>query len=209
MGDMTTQIETTSSDERSLLVHSNDPFEATIVIPSVSMHDVPCLCSSTITDEKIKREESLSVAVISASLTCERTTNNNGSISLPIVLDDSFERLLETESAFIMNKATIVQSYGDERDRERETLPLQTEVSFNMDDNIGNDQSKIKEMPTDLFTTLKKIISTEDDVIMATDMAECRLQLRYEQVLWRYHWEVASIHAASLAVKKFGIEPAS
>ena len=37
----------------------------------------------------------------------------------------------------------------------------------------------------------------------AAELAECRLHLRYEQLLWKYHWEVVSIHAAQVACKKY------
>ena len=34
------------------------------------------------------------------------------------------------------------------------------------------------------------------------DLAECRLQMRYDTIMWKYHWEITSAHAAMVASKR-------
>jgi hypothetical protein len=51
--------------------------------------------------------------------------------------------------------------------------------------------------------TTKGPIGDEESASIAQQLAEYRLKLRNEQIIWKYHWEVASIDAAKVAFKKF------
>ena len=51
--------------------------------------------------------------------------------------------------------------------------------------------------------TTKGPIEDEESASIAQHLAEYRLKLRNEQIIWKYHWEVASIDAAKVAFRKF------
>jgi hypothetical protein len=49
---------------------------------------------------------------------------------------------------------------------------------------------------------LKSIFMRDEVGRNAKELAEYRLQMRYDTIIWKYHWEVTSAHAAMVASKR-------
>ena len=43
------------------------------------------------------------------------------------------------------------------------------------------------------------MLISDEDLTEAEEAAEMRMQVRYEQVVWKFYWEIASAHAAKVA----------
>lgn len=79
------------------------------------------------------------------------------------------------------------------------------ETSLPEDESFVCEKSKAFYCDQSAFSrrTTKGPIEDEESASIAQQLAEYRLKLRNEQIIWKYHWEVASIDAAKVAFSKF------